>query len=109
MPTDDLMWQGDHFPLGAAFSTSDAAAEPAGDGQAARPFGLRYATAPAAGSLVEVDLSKISYDPVRQISLVTDDDGSLLPAMKHTSTATKTSTGSHDRKGADSDSDSTGR
>lgn len=38
----------------------------------------------------------------------TDDDGTLIPAMKHTSTATKTSTASQDRQGDDSDTDSTG-
>jgi putative ATP-grasp target RiPP len=107
MPTDDLMRPGDHFPLGEAFSSAPIAV-PVGS-EAARPFGLRYASAPAAGSLVELDLSLLSYDPLRQIALVAEDDGSFLPAMKHTSTSTKTSTGSHDRKGADSDTDSTGR
>jgi putative ATP-grasp target RiPP len=58
---------------------------------------------------VDVDFSTISYDPVRQIALAVDGSGSVIPAMKHTSTRTKTSTGSQDRKGADSDSDATGR
>lgn len=105
MTTNDLVRQGDQFPLGTALGTHD---ESAGDGPIVVPFGLRYVTAPAASSVVRVDFSKISYDPVRQIALVADDDGSLLPAMKHTSTSTSTSTASHDREGNDSDTDSSG-
>jgi putative ATP-grasp target RiPP len=106
MPGNGLVRQGDQFPLGAALGVND---ETAGAGKTVSPFGLRYVTAPAAGSVVEVDFSEISYDPVRQIAVVADDDGSLLPAMKHTSTTTKTSTASNDRKGSDSDTDYTGR
>jgi putative ATP-grasp target RiPP len=69
------------------------------------PFGMKYALIPAA--TVEVDLPSISYDPDRQIAVVSDGDATV-PAMKHTSTKTKTSTASSDRKGNDSDTDSTG-
>jgi putative ATP-grasp target RiPP len=103
MTTDELAWQGDHFPLGA--TAGEAVASEA----AVLPFGLRYVTAAPPASVVRIDFAKISYDPARQISLVTEDDGSLLPAMKHTSTSTSTSTASHDREGNDSDTDSTGR
>jgi putative ATP-grasp target RiPP len=108
MPGNELMRHADHFPL-------DNTPGEGGHGGplrarwAARPFGLRYATAFSRSSVVDVDFSRITYDPVRQIALVGDDDGSLIPAMKHTSTHTSTSTGSQDRKGADSDSDATGR
>lgn len=106
MSKNDLVGQGDQFPLGAALAIDD---ETAGAGETVLPFGLRYVTAPAATSIVKVDFSKISYDSDRQVALVADDDGSLLPAMKHTSTTTSTSTASNDRKGNDSDTDSTGR
>jgi len=103
MTTNELARQEDHFPLSAP------AGEPAASGQVVLPFGLRYATAVPPASVVRIDFTKISYDPARQISVVADDDGSLLPAMKHTSTTTSTSTASHDREGNDSDTDSTGR
>lgn len=78
-------------------------------GDQVRPFGLRYATSVPASAVASIDFSRISYDEKRQIALVADDDGTLIPAMKHTSTQTKTSTASHDRKGGDdSDTDSTG-
>jgi putative ATP-grasp target RiPP len=109
MTGNDLTRQADHFPLDGPGIADPAFAELSCDARAVRPFGLRYATAPPPSSMVEVDIAKISYDPVRQISLVTGDDDSLLPAMKHTSTTTKTSTGSHDRQGADSDTDASGR
>jgi putative ATP-grasp target RiPP len=103
MPDNDLVQQSDQFPLGAALGAGDEAPR---DGMATSAFGLRYVTA---ASVVRVDFSKISYDPVRQIAVVADDDGHLLPAMKHTSTTTSTSTASNDRKGNDSDTDATGR
>jgi putative ATP-grasp target RiPP len=103
MTTNELARQGDHFPLGAP------AGEAVASEQVVLPFGLRYVTTAPPASVVRVDFTKISYDPVRQISLVTEDDGSLLLAMKHTSTSTSTSTASNDRKGNDSDTDSTGR
>lgn len=107
MSTDDLMRPEHHFPLSAALDPDMA--DPNCNKNGLYPFGLRYVIAPAESSVVEVDFSRISYDPVQQISVILDDDGSLLPAMKHTSTTTKTSTASHDRKGDDADTDSTGR
>ena len=110
MTTNNLVRQGDHFPLGAGLGASeDIVTESAEGGEAKLPFGLRYVTAPPESSVVKVDFSKISYDPVQQMALIADDDGSLLPAMKHTSTTTKTSTASHDREGNDSDTDASGR
>jgi putative ATP-grasp target RiPP len=69
------------------------------------PFGLKYAVTPA--STVDIDLPSISYDPARQVAVITDGD-TILPAMRHTSTHTSTSTASQDRNGNDSDSDSSG-
>jgi putative ATP-grasp target RiPP len=97
---NDLVREGDHFPLGENLAERESSV--------ATPFGLRYATLPNDGSRVELDFSRISYDPERQIATVIDDDGSIIPAMRHTSTQTKTTTASQDRKGDDSDTDATG-
>lgn len=86
------------FPLGRAFSEVEES--PVGS---IKPFGLRYAVQPA--ETVEVDLSTLSYDEEQQIAVVSG-DGVVVPAMKHTSTKTKTHTG--DNRGGDSDEDSTG-
>jgi putative ATP-grasp target RiPP len=68
-----------------------------------RPFGLRYAVTPA--ETAEVDLSSLTYDEDEQISFV-GDGGVMVPAMRHTSTQTKTHTG--DRSNGDDDTDTTG-
>lgn len=99
---NELVREGDHFPLSTSLS------EETMDEQTALPFGLRYVTTAPPASTVQIDFSKIGYDPVRQISVMACGDGSLLPAMKHTSTTTKTSTASHDRQGNDSDTDASG-
>jgi putative ATP-grasp target RiPP len=91
------------FPLDADLTSTDAV-ESTEDTDL--PLGLKYATRPA--TTVDVDFPAISYDPDRQIAVVTDGD-TVLPAMRHTSTQTKTTTASQDRKGNDSDSDSTGK
>lgn len=87
------------FPLGCAFSRADASGEPG----TARPFGLRYAVVPP--STIDVDLSTLGYDADRQIAIVLDGDV-VVPAMRHTSTKTKTQTG--DKSGPDDDEDATG-
>ena len=102
MTINDLTRPGDHFPLGEALADDHS------DASAVRPFGLRFATTPTAAAVVDIDWSKVGYDQAHQITTVTEDDGTVLPAMKHTSTRTSTTTSSHDRKGADSDTDSTG-
>jgi putative ATP-grasp target RiPP len=81
------------FPLDGTGASTDAALT---TGSASVPFGLKYAVAPA--ETVDVDLPSISYDPDRQIAVVSDGDATV-PAMKHTSTNTKTTTASQDRKG----------
>lgn len=88
------------FPLGAARDTGQ---EDGHDAGGAWPFGLRYATA---ARVVDVDLAAIRYDRHQQIALI-DDGLAAIPAMRHTSTVTKTHTG--DRSGPDSDTDATGR
>jgi putative ATP-grasp target RiPP len=103
MSANELVWASEQFPMGAPID------ENVGNPQAAFPFGLRYAVTPPSASVVQIDFSKISYDAARQISVVAEDDGSVTPAMKHTSTVTKTSTASHDRTGDDKDTDSSGR
>ncbi|MBO0802110.1 MAG: putative ATP-grasp-modified RiPP [Nocardiopsaceae bacterium] len=99
---NDLSACAGQFPLEEEHGTGQAAGDPV------RPFGLRYATAVPASAIASIDFSGIRYDEEQQIAVVTDDDGTLIPAMKHTSTRTKTSTASHDRQGDDSDTDATG-
>lgn len=107
--TNDLTRYGDQFPLGTASGAdNDGPGSGIGALGGARPFGLRYAVSPPASSVVSIDFSRVSYDPVRQIAIVTEDDGSVLPAMRHTSTRTTTSTASEDRGGPDRDTDATG-
>jgi putative ATP-grasp target RiPP len=105
MQASDLLRAGQHFPLGVAFG-------PDPDRPAAiatvRPFGLRWAQTPSAAGRVELDWSAIGYDPERQIATVDDGEGHVLPAMRHTSTQTTTSTSEHDRNPPDSDTDATG-
>jgi putative ATP-grasp target RiPP len=102
--SNDLSQQNVQFPLAGGAEGEGLT----GGGPVVIPFGLRYAVPAPASAVAEVDYSRISYDDARQIAVITGDDGSLLPAMKHTSTTTKTSTASQDRKGEDSDSDATG-
>lgn len=103
MIANDLTREGDQFPLGSG-PTADSGRE-----AAVVPFGLRYATTPSDAATVDLDFSKISYDPESQIAILTDDDGTILPAMRHTSTKTKTETQSRDREGPDDDTDATGK
>ena len=56
---------------------------------------------------VSVDLSTVRFDPDRQISLITEDGGSV-PALKHSTGTTSTNTATQDNKGgSDRDSDQT--
>lgn len=67
-------------------------------------FGVRQAVDPIR---LPVDLTTIAYDPDRQISMITE-DGVTVPALKHSTGTTSTSTAIQDNKGgADSDSDYT--
>jgi putative ATP-grasp target RiPP len=101
---NDLMRHGDQFPLGAPLGSRGNTA----DEDIVVPFGLRYAEPTPPSARVDVDFSKISYDPVRQIAVVVDGDGGVLSAMRHTSTQTSTDTASRDRDGPDRDTDATG-
>jgi putative ATP-grasp target RiPP len=101
LTTSDLDRAGAHFPLGLPLP-------PARSGVTAMaPFGLLRAVPPSPSAVVDVDWSAIGFDPSRQIAVIVD-DGTVLPAMKHTSTQTKTSTNSHDRNPPDDDKDATG-
>ncbi|MCW2914405.1 MAG: hypothetical protein JWN52_2473 [Actinomycetia bacterium] len=97
--SNDVARVGSHFPLGAQLG-------PYIGGEAVRPFGLQYATEPT--EVIDLEWDQLGYDEGRQIAIVTDEDGAILPAMKHTSTKTKTSTNSDDRKPPDDDEDATG-
>lgn len=99
MTTNDLLRHGDHFPLGAR----EEGVESANRVNDASPFGLRYLTQPPTSAIAEIDHTKIIYDPDRQIAIVINDDESVLPALRHTSVQTKTSTASHDRGAPDTD------
>jgi putative ATP-grasp target RiPP len=71
-----------------------------------RPFGLRYKAEPH--EVANVTWNDLSYDAARQIAVVNDPDGVIVPAMKHTSTKTKTTSNSADRNPPDDDEDWTG-
>lgn len=52
-----------------------------------------------------VDLTAVFFDPTEQISKI-NDNGALMPLMKHTTGTTSTNTANQDNKGgADKDSD----
>ena len=56
---------------------------------------------------IPVDLSRIRFDPDRQISLITE-DGVSVPALRHSTGTTSTNTATQDNKGgSDRDSDRT--
>lgn len=97
---NDLSQHGEQFPLSGGAGGEEA--------PGAVPFGLRYAVPAPASAVAVVDYARIRYDEARQIAVIEGDDGSLLPAMRHTSTQTKTATASQDRQGEDSDTDATG-
>jgi putative ATP-grasp target RiPP len=84
MTRNELAQQGDQFPLGAALGADGSGAQ---HEEAVPPFGLRYATAASAASVVRVDFSRISYDPVRQIALVADDDDGVVSIRAHSPAA----------------------
>jgi putative ATP-grasp target RiPP len=102
MTINDLTRTGDHFPLSRPLPDGDS------DAPALRPFGLRFASTPTAAAMVDLDWSRIGYDETQQVATVTDDDGTVLPAMRHTSTRTSTTTASQDRNPTDNDTDTTG-
>jgi putative ATP-grasp target RiPP len=102
MTANDVIREGDHFPLGSPM------APPKHDDEVATPFGLRFATTPNEAAIFEPDFTKISYDQESQTATFTEDDGSVIQAGRHTSTKTTTSTASRDRSGNDSDTDSAG-
>lgn len=84
----------------------DVSQGPVSESPTVRPFGLRYATEPH--EVVDVVWADLSYDPAQQIAIVTDPSGHVVPAMKHTSTKTKTTTNVQDRNPPDDDEDWTG-
>lgn len=53
---------------------------------------------------MEVDLSQVSYDPVRQVGVV-HDGGTLVPLLEHTAYSTSTNTANRDAGPGDVDSD----
>lgn len=104
MDKNDLLRQVDHFPLGSPMEASSS-----DEDGVIIPFGLRYATMPNNAAIFEPDFAKISYDTETQTAVVTEDDGSIIQAGRHTSTKTTTSTSRDDRKGSsDKDTDAAG-
>jgi putative ATP-grasp target RiPP len=85
------------FPLGRKV-VEDAPAPLAG-GRV--PFGVRLAVPITP---VEVDLSKVSYDPDRQVAVV-HDGGAFVPLLEQTTRSTNTNTANRDGSPADADSD----
>jgi putative ATP-grasp target RiPP len=87
MGTYDMVWRdplstpGDRFPLGPPPEFwADSDDEPSEVG--IRPYSLRGVVA-APKAEVGLDVS-YSYDPERQITLVRDTDGVVVPLSKHT-------------------------
>lgn len=87
------------FPLGVN-------QDPVSEAPTARPFGLRYTTEPR--EVVDVVWSDLSYDATRQMAVISDQTGNVIPAMKHTNTKTKATTNTQDRNPSDEDEDWTG-
>jgi putative ATP-grasp target RiPP len=78
---DPLFSPGDRFPLGPPRGIMDNCHE-GPSGPATRPFSLRHVVAGA--RLDEVPPLRYQYCPQRQIALVYDEDGSLVPLLRHT-------------------------
>jgi putative ATP-grasp target RiPP len=85
------------FPLGR--NVVEGVPAPRAGGRV--PFGVRFAVPIAP---VEVDLSQVSYDPVRQVGVV-HDGGTLVPLLEHTAYSTSTNTANRDAGPGDVDSD----
>jgi putative ATP-grasp target RiPP len=89
-----------------------ALSAPAGHGHAVsrepvkggRPFGLRCVGGPDPGANCELDLASVRLDEMTQIAVMTGGAGDV-PAFKHTSGQTSTTTNVQDRKNTDSDTD----
>ena len=95
---DPLDTARDHLLLGRSFSDQP---QPVLAG--VRPFGVSLAVAPSAGR--EVDMSAVSYDPVRQIGVVRLDGGGVIELAKHSTGWTNTGTDWKDSQPGDSDQD----
>lgn len=78
---DPLFSHGDRFPLGPPRGIMDNCHE-GPSGPSTRPFSLRHVVAGA--RLDEVPPLRYQYCPQRQIALVYDEDGSLIPLLRHT-------------------------
>lgn len=92
------------FPLGEPLQRpGDGGADTHTDSTMVVPFGLRLAGEP---QQARVDMSQVAYDEQRQIAVV-GEGGDLVPALKHTSTVTKTFTSDRDKP--ETDTDATGR
>ncbi len=86
-----------HEPDKAALATS----VPVGS---CRPYGLRYLVDPDPSATSDVDLTTVRFDDASQIAVMGDEFGGI-PAFKHTSGKTKTTTNVQDRETSDSDTD----
>lgn len=78
---DPLFSPGDRFPLGPPRGVMDDCQE-GPSGPATRPFSLRHVVAGA--RLDTPPTWRYIYCHERQVALVYDEDGSLVPLLKHT-------------------------
>jgi putative ATP-grasp target RiPP len=78
---DPLFSPGDRFPLGPPCGIMDNCQE-GPSGPATRPFSLRRVVAGA--RLDDPPAWRYTYCPQRQLALVHDEDGSVVPLLKHT-------------------------
>lgn len=95
---DPLFSPGDRFPLGPPRGIMDNCQE-GPSGPATRPFSLRRVVAGA--RLDDPPAWRYTYCPQRQLALVHDEDGALVPLLKHTQPGPTpgTTSGSGDGRG----------
>lgn len=98
---DPLYPNSDAFALGSPFGLLDASSQ--GSEPEAVPFGLRRAVF---AQMVEMgDLSAYGFDHDQQIGTILDETGAVVPLLRHTTGATRTTTNPDGHRGPDSDSD----
>lgn len=98
-------------PLGGTATLFPLARYPGADGAeparpAERPFGVRYAVVPEPTRTCPViDFSTWGYDPVRQIAVVQEPNGSVIEAARHCDGPTQTPTNTSDGARFERDND----
>lgn len=74
------------------------------DAESYRPFGLQYLVDPPLDAASDIEMSAMRFDEASQMAVLIGESGSV-PACKHTSGKTKTTTNVNDRQSSDDDED----